>query len=126
MKDFLKEIRLPDPRALIYLCDKHGFTEELTRYLYKNNMNKYIDVYVIKLNNNAAPGVLGTLLDLDCDETYIKQILNTMRAACPIEPLVEEMQKRNKLRVIQTWLEERAREGNQNTGLHTALAMIYI
>jgi len=36
VKDFLKEAKLPDPRPLIYLCDMHNFTEELTRYLYNN------------------------------------------------------------------------------------------
>jgi len=52
------------------------------------------------VNNQAAPTVLGTLLDLDADENYIKQILNTLRASCPIETLVEEMEKRGKLRII--------------------------
>jgi clathrin heavy chain len=36
------------------------------------------------------------------------------------------MESRNKLRVIQTWLEDRAREGNQEAAIHTALAKIYI
>jgi clathrin heavy chain len=36
VKDFLKDAKLPDPRPLIYLCDKHNFIEELTRYLYTN------------------------------------------------------------------------------------------
>lgn len=36
VKEFLMEAKLPDPRALIYLCDIHGFTEELTRYLFAN------------------------------------------------------------------------------------------
>lgn len=126
VKEFLKKIRLPDPRPLIYLCDKHGYGEELTRYLYKSNLTKYIEVYLIKLNPKAAPIVLGTLLDMDCDENYIKQILNTLRSSCPIEQLTEEMEKRNKLRVIQGWLEDREKEGSQNSALHTALAKIYI
>ncbi|OMJ87695.1 hypothetical protein SteCoe_10539 [Stentor coeruleus] len=126
VKDFLKDIRLPDPRPLIYLCDMHGFTEELTRYLFKNNLNRYIEVYLVKLNPKAAPAVLGTLLELDSDETYVKQILNTIRAACPAENLIEEMEKRNRLRVIQSWLEDREREGVVDSPVHTALAKIYI
>ena len=126
VKDFLKEIRLPDPRPLIYLCDIHGFTEELTRYLYKGNLNRYIEVYLVKLNPKAAPAVLGTLLELDSDETYVKQILNTIRNACPAEALIDEMEKRNRLRVIQSWLEDREREGIVDAPVHTALAKIYI
>lgn len=126
VKDFLKDIKLPDPRPLIYLCDIHGFAEELTRYLYKSGLNKYIEVYLVKLNPKASPCVLGTLLDLDSDESYVKQILNTLRASCPSEPLIEEMEKRNRLRVIQNWLEDREREGSQDVAIHTALAKIYI
>jgi clathrin heavy chain len=33
----LKEMKLPDPKPLIFLCDIHGYVEELTSYLYKNN-----------------------------------------------------------------------------------------
>lgn len=36
VKEFLKEMKFTDPRPLIYLCDIHGYTEELTRYLYNN------------------------------------------------------------------------------------------
>jgi len=126
VKEFLKDIKLPSPVPLIYLCDIHGYAEDLTRYLYKAGLNRYIEAYLVKYNNSATPLVLGTLLDLDCDETYIKQILNTLRSAVPVEPLVEEMEKRNKLRVVQSWLEDREREGIQDTAVHTALAKIYI
>jgi len=61
----------------------------LTKYLYKNKQNRFIEIYVFKVNNDAAPKVLGTLIDLDCDEIYIKQILNSIRL-CPIEELVSE------------------------------------
>lgn len=119
------DAKLPDPRPLIYLCDQHGFVDELTRYLYKNKLNRFIEIYVFKVNNDAAPKVLGTLLDLDCDEIYIKQILNSIRL-CPIEELVAEFSKRHKVKLLQGWLEARANEGNTTTSLHNALAIIYI
>lgn len=49
VKDFLKEIRLPDPKPLIFLCDIHGYVDELTKYLYKNNFTKYIEIYLFKV-----------------------------------------------------------------------------
>jgi clathrin heavy chain len=49
--------------------------------------------------------VLGTLIDLECDESYIKQILYNIRGNCPIEPLVEEFEKKNRLRVLENWLD---------------------
>jgi clathrin heavy chain len=34
VKDFLKEMKLKDPRPLINVCDKHDFVEELTQFLH--------------------------------------------------------------------------------------------
>ena len=125
VKDFLKEAKLPDPRPLIYLCDMHNFIDELTRYLYNNKQNKFIEIYLFKVNQNATPKVLGTLLELDCDEIYIKQLLNSIRV-CPIPDLVEEFESRVKLRMLQPWLEARSDERIQDPALHNALAKIYI
>lgn len=126
VKDFLKEIKLPDPKPLVFLCDIHGFVDELTKYLFKNNFNKYIEIYLFKVNPNATSAVLGTLIDLECDENYIKQILYTIRGNCPIEQLVEEFDKRNKLRVLENWLDSRVAEGNILPAVHNALAKIKI
>ena len=72
VKKFLIEGKFSDPRPLIYLCDMHGFIEELTSYLYTSKQLKCIEIYLFKVNSNATPKVLGALLDLDCDEVYIK------------------------------------------------------
>jgi clathrin heavy chain len=122
VKDFLMDTPLQDPRPLIYLCDLHGFVPELTRYLYKAKKNRFIEIYVLKVNNAAAPKVLGTLIDLDCDEIYVKQLLNSIRA-CPIDELVEEFDSRNKRKELQSWLQARANEGVQEPALHNAIAM---
>jgi clathrin heavy chain len=126
VKDFLKEAKLPDPRPLIYVCDLHGHVAELSEYLYKNSLMKYIEVYVVKVNPLNCPTVVGTLIDLDCSEDFIKTLLQNVRSACPVEPLVEEVEKRNRLKVLLPWLEARQAEGNQEPQLHNALAKIYI
>ena len=125
VRDFLKEGKFSDPRPLIYLCDMHGYIEDLTRYLYTTKQLKCIEIYLFKVNSSASPKVLGTLLDLDCDEIYVKQLLNSIRL-CPIPELVEEFQQRGKIRMLTTWLEARYEERNQEPALHNALAMIYI
>jgi clathrin heavy chain len=81
----------------------------LTRYLYKNKQNKFIEIYLFKVNTAATPKVLGTLLELDCDEIYIKQLLNSIRV-CPIPELVDEFEKRGKTKLLQGWLEARYEE----------------
>ena len=126
VKDFLKAAKLPDPRPLIYVCDLHGYVEELAGYLYKNNLMKYIEVYVVKVNPGNCPGVVGALIDLDCPEDTIKGLLSNVRSACPVGKLVEEVEKRNRLRIIQPWLEARVAEGSTETALHNAMAKVVI
>ena len=126
VKDFLMEIKMVDPKPLMFLCDMHNFVDDLTRYLFKNNFFKHIEVYVLRLSTQSAPIVLGTLIDLECDEKYIYGLLSGIRSNCPIEQLVAEFEKRNKLRMLEQWLEARVSEGNQVAALHNALAKIYI
>ena len=51
--------------------------------------------------------MVGKLLDLNCDQSVIADLLNDVRSLCPVEPLVEEFEKRNKLRSLESWLEDR-------------------
>ena len=44
VKKFLMDAKLPDPRPLIHVCDRHDFIEEMTGYLYKSSLQKYIEV----------------------------------------------------------------------------------
>lgn len=124
--NFFLENRLVDNRPLIILCDKHDYVEKLALYLYKNKQTRILENYMFTLRPQSTPRILATLLDEDCEEAYIKQVLNTVRGGCPIEPLVEEFTKRHKLKVLQKFLEERDQEGNTTPALHNALAMIYI
>eukprot|EP00425_Heterocapsa_triquetra_P012914 CAMPEP_0195155382 /NCGR_PEP_ID=MMETSP0448-20130528/184129_1 /TAXON_ID=66468 /ORGANISM="Heterocapsa triquestra, Strain CCMP 448" /LENGTH=1710 /DNA_ID=CAMNT_0040194169 /DNA_START=8 /DNA_END=5137 /DNA_ORIENTATION=+ len=126
VKDFLMKAKLPDPRPLIYVCDLHGHVAELTEYLYKNSLMKYIEVYVVKVNPQNCPSVIGALIDLDCSEDFIKNLLQNVRSACPAEPLVEEVGKRNRLRILLPWLEARVAEGNQDPNIHNGVAKICI
>ena len=66
------EGKFGDPRPLIYLCDIYGYIEDLTKYLYTTKQMKCIEIFLFKVNSNDSPKVLGTLLELDCDENYIK------------------------------------------------------
>lgn len=85
VKEYLIEAKLPDPKPLIFLCDIHGFIDELTRYLYQNNFTKFIEIYLFRVNSNATPLVMGTLIDVECDEMYIKKLLYNIRGNCPVD-----------------------------------------
>eukprot|EP00771_Trimastix_marina_P000223 gnl/Trimastix_PCT/1231.p1 GENE.gnl/Trimastix_PCT/1231~~gnl/Trimastix_PCT/1231.p1 ORF type:complete len:1609 (+),score=828.08 gnl/Trimastix_PCT/1231:233-5059(+) len=125
VKAFLKETRI-DPMPLMIVCDRHGFVDEMTRYLYENNQHKHIETYVTQMSPTNTPIVVGVLLDLDANEDFVRSLLNTVRQLCPIAELVEEVERRNRLKILQSWLEARAQEGNTEAPLHSALAKIYI
>lgn len=55
VKDFLKEMKLADPKPLIFLCNIHKYIEELTEYLYKNEFTRYIEIYLFRVNQDATP-----------------------------------------------------------------------
>merc|ERR1719199_1054147 len=126
VRDFLKEVKLPDQRPLINVCDRFDMVEDLTHYLYSNNMSKYIELYVQKVNPMKAPQVAGALLDADCSEDFVRALILSVRAMAPAEQLVEEVEKRNRLKLLQPWLEARVNEGVQEAPVHNALMKIYI
>merc|ERR1719353_153446 len=126
VRDFLKEARLPDQRPLINVCDRFDMVEDLTHFLYSNNMSKYIELYVQKVNPMKAPFVAGALLDADCSEDFVRALILSVRAMAPAEQLVEEVEKRNRLKLLQPWLEARVNEGVQEAPVHNALMKIYI
>lgn len=72
VKEFLLQQKLPNPKPLIVLCDTNGYIPELTRYLWENNFKREIQLYIFQVNTNASPEVLGTLIDLEVEESYIK------------------------------------------------------
>eukprot|EP00163_Fabomonas_tropica_P025672 TRINITY_DN4486_c0_g1_i1.p1 TRINITY_DN4486_c0_g1~~TRINITY_DN4486_c0_g1_i1.p1 ORF type:complete len:1704 (-),score=653.64 TRINITY_DN4486_c0_g1_i1:69-5180(-) len=126
VRDFLKEAKLPDQLPLIIVCDRFDMVDDLTQYLYSNQMTRHIVDYVQKISPIRTPVVVGALLDVDCNEDFIKNLVNSVRNMCPVEPLVEEVEKRNRLKLLLNWLEARVQEGNQESATHDALAKIYI
>lgn len=126
VKNFLKEAKLTDQLPLIIVCDRFNLVHDLVLYLSRNNLAKYIEIYVQKVNPSRLPVVVGGLLDVDCSEDAIKQLINVVRGQFKTEELVEEVEKRNRLKLLQPWLEARAAEGNTEQATHNALAKIYI
>jgi len=125
-RDFLKETKLPEQLPLIIVCDRFDFVADLTVYLYKNNYSKYIEAYVQRINPVNTPTVVGSLLDLDCPEDYVRNLVMNVRNLCPVEPLVEAAEKRNRLKLLLPWLEARLAEGNIEPATHNAIGKIYI
>ena len=126
VKNFLKEAKLTDQLPLIIVCDRYDFVHDLVLYLYRNNLQKYIEIYVQKVNPSRLPVVVGGLLDVDCSEDIIKNLILVVRGQFNTDELVEEVEKRNRLKLILPWLEARVHEGSVEPATHNAIAKIYI
>ena len=126
VRDFLISAKLADPRPLINVCDKHGFVSELIKYFHSRNQMKFIEQYALKVNPSSIPLVCGTLLDLQVNQDFIKTLILEGAASVPASELMKEMECRNQLKMILPWLEARRNEGSTDSGVHTALAKIYI
>jgi len=126
VKNFLKEAKLTDQLPLIIVCDRFNFVHDLVLYLYRNNLMKNIEIYVQRVNSGRLPVVVGGLLDVDCSEDSIKQLILSVRGNFNVDELVEEVEKRNRMKLLLPWLETRVHDGTNDPGVHNALAKIYI
>ena len=126
VKNFLKEAKLSDQLPLIIVCDRFNFVHDLVLYLYRNNLVKYIEIYVQKVNPSRLPVVVGGLMDVDSAEDQIKQMILSVRGQFSVDELVEEVEKRNRMKLLLPWLETRIHEGSVDPAVHNALAKIYI
>lgn len=127
VKNFLKEANLTEQLPLIIICDRFNFVHDLVLYLYKNQQFKSIEVYVQRVNPARTPGVIGGLLDVDCDESIIKNLLGSVSPmSIPIDELVQEVESRNRLKLLLPFLEATLASGNQQQAVFNALAKIYI
>ncbi|XP_070571438.1 clathrin heavy chain 1 [Ptychodera flava] len=126
VKNFLKEAKLTDQLPLIIVCDRFDFVHDLVLYLYRNNLQKYIEIYVQKVNPSRLPVVVGGLLDVDCSEDVIKSLIMVVRGQFSTDELVEQVEKRNRMKLLLPWLEARIHDGCEEPATHNALAKIYI
>ncbi len=133
-KVFLMETKLPDARPLINVCDRFDGTapqhetmvHDLTIYLLHNNMMRYIEGYVQKVNPQKTPQVVGALLDAEADEAFIKTLILSVRSLLPVAPLVEEVEKRNRLKMLHPFLEHLMNEGSTDPAVHNAMGKVFI
>ncbi|EPX72143.1 clathrin heavy chain Chc1 [Schizosaccharomyces octosporus yFS286] len=126
VKNLLKEAKLADQLPLILVCDRYNFVNDLIFYLHRNNLPQFIQIYVQRINPSKTPHVIGALLDMDCEEEFVKILLNSVVGQVPVDELVEEVERRNRLKLLLPYLETLLQSGSQDRAIYDALAKIYI
>src|SRR5690606_20300638 len=124
---FHEDAKLPELLPLIIVCDRFNFIHDLVLYLYHNHPFKSIEAYVQIVNPSRIPAVIGGLLYVHCEDSIIKYIHKSVNStAVPIDELVQEVESRNRLKLLLPFLEATLAAGNQQTAVFNALAKIYI
>lgn len=126
VKNFLKDAELQDQLPLIIVCDRFNFVHDLILYLYKHQFFKFIEVYVQQVNPSKTPQVVAALLDVDCDEKVIQNLLQSVLGLVPVAELTSEVEKRNRLKLLLPFLEATLNSGTQDHAVYNTLAKIYI
>lgn len=126
VKTYLMRTRPKDPRPLINVCDRFGFVDEMIKFMVKNRQLKFVEGYVQRVNPLQCPATVGALLDLDQDEEFITSLIMSVKNTVPVEELVEEVEKRGKLKLLLSFLESRVGDGSTDVGVHSGIAKVYV
>lgn len=111
-------------RIILWL--KYNKTHSKPKFFFcKWIFNQTIYIF-LQVNPSRLPVVVGGLLDVDCSEDIIKNLILVVRGQFSTDELVEEVEKRNRLKLLLPWLESRVHEGCVEPATHNALAKIYI
>lgn len=126
VKKHLMESRPRDPRPLINVCDRFGFVEEMVKFMIKNRQLKFVEGYVQRVNPLQCPAAVGALLDMDQNEEFIQKLVMSVKNTVPVEDLVQEVEKRGKLKLLLPFLESRVGDGSTDVGVHSGIAKVYV
>eukprot|EP00033_Pygsuia_biforma_P001350 GCRY01001529.1.p1 GENE.GCRY01001529.1~~GCRY01001529.1.p1 ORF type:complete len:1614 (+),score=231.96 GCRY01001529.1:130-4971(+) len=126
VKEFLMEAHLPDQLPLIIVCDRFNFVSDLTHFLVKNNMMRFVEIYVQKVNPQKAHIVVGALLDLEVSEEIIRKMLFSVQELVLVEEVIKECEVRGRLGCLKDFLKSFIDKGSQVTEIHNAFAKVLI
>ncbi|EAX82133.1 Clathrin and VPS domain-containing protein, partial [Trichomonas vaginalis G3] len=124
VRDFLMQADLPDRVPLIVLCNRFGFAEDLTKYLYKKNASRELEIYIQKFNPAMAGRVIGALIDIEAPQEYIVKLINSVQHTAPMEELIKETMKRERLRLLQQILEQRQASGSVDPATNNGIVLL--
>ncbi|KAH0790147.1 Clathrin heavy chain 1 [Histomonas meleagridis] len=101
VRDFLIQQDLSDKVPIIVLCNRFGFIEDLTKYLYKKGALRELETYVQKFNTDMAGRVIGALIDIEAPNDYITKLLNSVQHTAPIDDLITQTMKRDRIKILE-------------------------
>eukprot|EP00767_Chilomastix_cuspidata_P001586 gnl/Chilomastix_cuspidata/171.p1 GENE.gnl/Chilomastix_cuspidata/171~~gnl/Chilomastix_cuspidata/171.p1 ORF type:complete len:1855 (+),score=838.99 gnl/Chilomastix_cuspidata/171:43-5565(+) len=130
LRDFLMDAPelKSDPRqdALGQVCSRYGFVEDAVKYYFKTSKFDAIEHFVVHINPSVTGTVVGMLLDMDCDKSFIAKICMAVRSLCDVNELSAKLEERNRLRLLKPMVKARIQEGVTDIDTHTAFGKVIV
>jgi clathrin heavy chain len=126
VRDYLMQQDIPDRIPLIVLCNRFGMVEDLTKFLYKKQLTRELDTYVQKFNPAMAGRVIGALIDIEAPTDYITKLLNSVQHTAPIDDLIRQTMKRERLKLLEPILYSRAQAGSVDAATNNGLVLLAV
>jgi len=126
VRDYLMQADIPDPVPLIVLCDRFGFVEDLTKFLYKKQKIRELETYAQQFNPANAGKVIGALIDIEAPSDIINRLLNSVQHTAPIGDLVEQTMKRERLKLLEPILLQRQQSGSIDPETNNGIVLLAV
>ncbi|OHT11249.1 Clathrin heavy chain 1 [Tritrichomonas foetus] len=126
VRDYLIQQDLPDKIPLIVLCNRFEFVEDLTKFLYKKSYTRELETYVQKFNPSMAGRVIGALIDIEAPQDYITKLLNSVQHTAPIDDLITQTMKRERIKLLEPILYGRAQSGATDSATNNGLVLLAV
>ncbi len=69
--------------------------------------------HLINSTRVAVSAVVGALLDVEAPDEFVNNLILSVRSLIPVEQLCAEVEKRNRLKLLNPFLEHLVSEGSQ-------------
>jgi len=99
---------------------------DLVAFLYAQGLLRYIEGYAQKVSPAKTPLVVGALLDAGAPDDFITALISSVRSLVPVDQLTDEVERRNRLKLLTPVLEQLIGEGSQDPHVHDALGKIVV
>jgi clathrin heavy chain len=126
VRDYLMQQDLADRIPLIVLCNRFGFIEDLTQFLFTKNATRELETYVQKFNPAMAGRVIGALIDIEAPNDYITKLLNSVQHTARIDDLIVQTMKRERLKLLEQILYSRAQAGSMDAATNNGIVLLAV
>ena len=124
VRDYLINQDFEDKFPLIIVCNRFGFIEELTNYLYKMGYFHELNIYIQTYNTKMAGRVIGALIDLKVSDDYIMKFLKSVQETASLDDLIFHTMKRKRIDLLEPILYTRELEGANDTATNNGIVLL--